>query len=294
MKIYTKHDIEGALNLSELIEELTAGFVLSSLGKLINAPVSFLHFPHGDVHIKSGALVEGEMFVVKIATGFSCSNGAMLLFSQKTGELIALLHDEGRLTDIRTGLAGAIAAKYLAPPITRIGIIGTGIQAREQLFHLRHACNNILVWGRDPLKAKKFASEHNITAASSIEEITESCNLIVTTTSSTKPLLFGHQIRPGTHITAVGADDAGKQELDASVFEKANLIVTDSLEQAQKFGDLAHAKNIDLSSVIELGSWISAGKSRDPEWITVADLTGIAALDLQIAKSVYFNCLNVR
>lgn len=287
MKIFTKNEIEEALDWPRLIDALEAGLI----GQFINAPVSFLHFPSGEVHIKSSADQKGEMYVVKVASN---SNGAMLLFSQQTGELLALLHDEGRLTNIRTGLAGAIAAKYLAPPIKRIGIIGTGTQAREQLRHLHH--KDVIVWGRDPAKTQKFAAEMNVQAAKSIEEITETCNLIVTTTSSTKPLLFGHQIRPGTHITAIGADDAGKQELDATVFEKADLIVTDSLEQAKKFGDLAHAKNVDLSTVVELGNWISGKNHRDPNWITVADLTGIAALDLQIAKAVYqrLNCLNVR
>lgn len=185
------------------------------------------------------------MYVVKIASGFyenpalglASSNGAMLLFSQKTGELIAILLDEGRLTDLRTGLAGAIAAKYLAPSsITKIGIIGTGTQAKEQLFHLQYvtSCRDVLIWGRDPIKAKIFASDPNLknfstSIARNIEELTQNCNLIVTTTPSSNPLIFAHQLQPGTHITALGADDVGKQELDASVFARADLIVVDSL-----------------------------------------------------------------
>ena len=295
MKIYTKNEILQVLDWPYLMNEIELGFVLR---QFINGPVSFLNFPKGDVHIKSGAILDDELYVVKIASGFyvqtPTTNGAMLLFSQKTGELICILHDEGCLTNIRTGLAGAIVAKYLAPTNPQVGIIGTGTQAKEQLRHLPQ--KDALVWGRDPEKTEKFASEMNVKAASSIDEITETCNLIVTTTPSTKPLLFGHQIRPGTHITAIGADNPGKQELDASLFEKADLIVTDNLEQARTLGDLSHAKNLDLSKVVELGNWISAKRCRDPSWITVADLTGIAALDLQIAKAVYqrLNCLNAR
>jgi ornithine cyclodeaminase len=305
MKIYTKNEIEQALDIPFLIQEIEDGLRLASEGKAINAPVSFLHFesPKGDVHIKSGAFLGGEMYVVKIASGFydnpvlglPSSNGAMLLFSQKTGELMTILLDEGRLTDLRTGLAGAIAAKYLAPsPINRIGIIGTGTQAKEQLFHLQHItpCRDVLVWGRDHLKAKKFSLDpylkpFNIVVSQNLEEITQNCNLIITTTPSSKPLLLGHQLRPGTHITAVGADDVDKQELDETVFDCADIIVVDSLAQCSSYGDLSHAKNIDLSTVIELGKWLQEPQERQSHWITVADLTGLAIEDLQVAKAVY-------
>jgi ornithine cyclodeaminase len=299
MKIYTKNDIEKAINIPRLIHELEQGFLLASYGKALVIPkASSMQFPNAEVHIKSGALADGDFYVVKIASGFydnpklglPSSNGAMLLFSQKTGELVALLHDEGFLTNIRTALTGAIAAKYLAPAITKIGIIGTGTQAKEQLMHLQQvtSCREVLVWGRDFAKAEKLnVNPFNICAVKTIEEITDNCNLIITTTPSTTPLLFGHQIRPGTHITAVGADDLGKQELDSSVFDVADLIVVDSLSQCSQFGDLAHAKNIELNSVIELGNWIESPRQREPQWITVADLTGTAIADLQVAKSIF-------
>ncbi|MBA3815645.1 MAG: deaminase [Parachlamydiaceae bacterium] len=305
MKIYSKTEIERAIDIPSLMQEMENGLRWASHGKAINAPVSFMHFesPKGDVHIKSGAFLDGEMYVVKIASGFyenpllglSSSNGAMILFSQKTGELIAILLDEGRLTDIRTALAGAIAAKYLAPPnISKIGIIGTGTQAKEQLVHLQHvtSCRNVLIWGRDQTKAKFFASDprlkdYYIVIAQNIEKLTQDCNLIVTATSSSSPLIFGHQLQPGTHITAVGADDVGKQELDASVFDCADLIVVDGLVPCSCYGDLAHAKNINLNSVIELGRFIEEPQKRKSEWITIADLTGLGIEDLQIAKAIY-------
>jgi ornithine cyclodeaminase len=172
MQIYTKEQIEKAIDIPYLIAEIEKGLILYSKEKAIIAPSSFLHFktPPGDVHIKSGAIIDEDLYVVKIASGFydnpkfalSSSNGLMLLFSQKTGELKAILLDEGRLTDLRTGLAGAIAAKHLANhPIIKIGIIGTGIQAREQLFNLQFAtdCREVLVWGRNPAKAMDFAQD---------------------------------------------------------------------------------------------------------------------------------------
>lgn len=304
MKVYTRNEIERVIDLPYLIAEIEKGLIQHARGKVLTAPVSFMHFdnPKGDVHIKSGAILDDELYVVKIASGFyenpklglSSSNGVMLLFAQKTGELRAILLDEGRLTDLRTGLAGAIAAKCAAPnPVTTIGIIGTGTQAREQLYHLQSvsSCRDVIVWGRDITKTKAFAKDpylkaFKIALATSIEEVAKNSNLIVTATSSSTPLLFGDQLQPGTHITAVGADDVGKQELDASVFDRADLILVDSLSQCSRHGDLSHAKNVDLDSVIELGTFLEKPLKRQENWITVADLTGIAVEDLQIAKAI--------
>jgi len=305
MKVYTKQEIERVIDLPHSIAEIEKGLIHSFRGEVLTAPVSFMHFemPQGDVHIKSAAVRGDEYYVVKIASGFyenpkqglSSSNGVMLLFSQKTGALKAVLFDEGLLTDLRTGLAGAITVKHLAQhPITKIGIIGTGTQAREQLFHLQSvtSCRDVLVWGRNTAKAKAFSLDPYLKAFSikpvqKIEEITRHCNVIMTATSSTKPLLFGHQLLPGAHITAVGTDDAGKQELDASVFERADLIVVDSLTQCLNYGDLSYAKSIDIHTVAELGHFLAEPQKRQKNWITVADLTGVAIEDLQVAKAIY-------
>ena len=156
MKVYTKTEIEQVLDIPYLMAEIEKGLISDSDKRVLHAPLSLMHFenPKGDVHIKSGAILGDSLYVVKVASSFyenpklglSSSNGVMLLFAQKTGELKAILLDEGCLTDLRTGLSGAIAAKYLAPhSVTKIGIIGTGTQAREQLFHLsirysHHCC----------------------------------------------------------------------------------------------------------------------------------------------------------
>lgn len=305
MHIYTKEQIEQAIDIPFLMAEIEKGLILFSKGRALTANSSFLHFtqPPGDVHIKSCALSDEEFYVIKIASGFyensklgfSSSNGLMLLFSQKSGKLEAIFLDEGRCTDLRTALAGAIVAKQLANhSVTKIGIIGTGTQAREQLFHLQFVtkCRDVLVWGRNPEKLKEFTKDprlsvFKIARAKKIEEIPESCDLIVTTTASTFPLLFGDQLRPGTHVTAIGADQKGKQELDSTVFDKADIIVVDSLIQCQQYGDLVHGKSNSKNKIIELGSLLEKPKERHSHAITVADLTGLAVEDLQVAKAVY-------
>jgi ornithine cyclodeaminase len=294
------------LDLIQIIED---GFISYSKGDVVVPPVGHLPFidPPGDLHIKYGFIKNDDYYVVKLASGFynnpqlglSSSNGLMLVFSQKTGELLSILLDEGHLTDIRTALAGAVVAKHLAPSsVKTIGIVGTGIQARLQLRFLKSVidCRDVLVWGRSEEKLSEYKrdlmlSDFNINTTQNISELANQCNYIVTTTPSKHPLLLTKDIQPGTHITAVGADTPGKQELEASLFGMASLVIADSKSQCIDHGDIFHPVHqgiIKEDQIIELGTFISIGQKRKNESnISIADLTGVAIQDIQIAKFVY-------
>ncbi len=294
---------------SDLIQIMEDGFVSYSKGNVVVPPVGHLPFtdPPGDLHIKYGYIKNNDFYVVKLASGFyenpklglSSSFGLMLVFSQKTGELLSILLDEGHLTDIRTGLAGAVVAKHLAPKkVNAIGVVGTGIQARLQLKFLQSVidCQEVFVWGRSVEKLNAYKedpslSHFKINIADNLSELAKQSNYIVTTTSAKAPLILTKDIQPGTHITAVGADTPGKQELEASLFAKASIIVADSKSQCIDHGEVCNAVKgqvINDKKIIELGTLISAAqrRSNDSE-ITIADLTGVAIQDIQIAKYVY-------
>ncbi len=308
-------EIKRLVDIPQVIREIETGFVLYSEGQVEVPPVGFLHFeePPGDVHIKYGFVSGDEYYVLKMASGFynnadlglPISDGLLLVFSQKTGELKLILLDKCWLTDVRTAAAGAVAAKHLAPKdIHRIGIVGTGVQARMQLEMLRDVvdCTSCLVWGRDSTKVQRMiadlrASESvqawglEIEAAPALDVLVLQCNLIVTTTSARSPLIRAHQVQQGTHITAMGSDDHGKQELEAEVLAKADLVVADSVSQCVDHGECFGAVqggHIAAKSILELGHVIKdRGKGRTNEdQITVADLTGVAIQDIQIAKMV--------
>ncbi len=295
---------------TNLIHSIEEGFVMYSQKKVIVPPVGYLGFKHpsGDVHIKYGYIEGDDFYVIKIASGFyqnpakglPTSNGMMLLFSQKTGETLSILLDEGYLTDIRTAAAGAVAAKYLAPSrISCIGIVGTGVQARLQLTYLKSItnCRSVIVWGRSEDKLAAFKSDPELTdfainTTSDINYLTSRCNIIVTTTPARKAILMAAHILPGTHITAMGADADGKQELDPMIFDKADIIVADSKDQCIDHGDIGYAVRdgiIDPKKIVELGNVIHDKKLRrsSDQQITIADLTGVAIQDIQITKYVY-------
>ena len=244
---------------------------------------------------------DDDFWVIKIAGGphTQPSNGMMIVISTKTGEPVVLLQDNGYLTQLRTAVAGLISAKFLAPKtVSAIGIIGTGEQARIQLELLKNwtSCRDVYVWGRSPKKTAQYKQDmlktgFRVQVAPDIVDITNKCNLIITTTCTPTPVVSALDIRPGTHITAIGADAPGKHELDPALFKKADIVVVDSKSQCIDHGDTHQAYSQGLiveKDLIELGKIIanpSLGRAHQDQ-ITITDLTGIAVQDIQIAKAV--------
>jgi ornithine cyclodeaminase len=308
MRIVALNEILEALSQVDLIPSIEAGFVAYSNGQAIVPPVGELLLDHGDVHIKYGCLKGDEYYVIKIASGFydnpqlglPSGNGLMLLFSQRTGELVSLLLDEGHLTDVRTGVAGSIAAKHLAPKVVeRIGIVGAGIQGRQQLRYLEAVttCRDILVWAKLESELPSYKTDmellgFRVEGTLDTALIPRSCNLIVTCTPSVEPLIHDSEIQAGTHITAVGSDTADKQELESAILGRADLVVADSIEQCLMRGEIFQAirsGQISETQLVELGNLIS-GKAQgriSEDQITVADLTGVAVQDIKIATAVF-------
>lgn len=308
MKLITLDEIKAVLPELDLLTAIEAGFVAYSEGQCIVPPVGELIMHKGEVHIKYGCIRSDPFYVIKIASGFydnpklglPSSNGLMLLFSQETGELVCILLDEGHLTDVRTAVAGAISAKYLAPrPVRRIGIMGTGTQARLQLRHLTTVvdCRDVLVWGRGVEQLKRFRRElegcgFTIETTLDSTEIAATCNLIVTTTAATEPILRKDNIQSGTHITAIGSDTPHKQELDVGILAVADRVVADSIAQCRLRGEIFKALEAGVITedvVVELGHLIGgAAQGRTTaSQVTVFDSTGVAVQDIKIANAVY-------
>lgn len=301
--VYTRRQLESVLRPTEVIRVVEEGFAAFSRGEVIVPPVGELLFenPPGDCHIKYGYRTGDSTFTIKIGTGFPentgkglpSSSGVILVFSSQTGHLRAILQDEGFLTEIRTAAAGAVAAKLLAPSkVERIGIIGAGTQGKLQLEYLKEVVSTrkAVVWSRSRERARAYRVEgFEVQVADSVRELAGACRLIVTTTCSPQWLLGAADVHFGTHITAVGADSATKQELEPELFARAEVRAVDSRKQCAQFGDAAHAVRSGLiqpDDLVELGELIDGkkvGRQNDSQ-VTIADLTGVAIQDIQIAK----------
>jgi len=309
-KIFNRTQIEDALRQVDVTTAIEDGFVAYSQGNTVVPPVGELVFedPPGSVHIKYGYIKKDDYFVIKIASGFHGNidfglppyDGLMLVFNQKTAQLECILHDECYLTNVRTAVAGAVVAKYLAPSaVERIGVFGAGVQGKMQVEALLPIvdCRDLIVWGtgEEELEAYRAAmSGHGLSIETTLtsDEIAATCNLIITSTPSDKPLLRAEQIRKGTHITAMGSDTLEKIELEPAILGKADLVVADSIEQCRLRGEICHALKAGIlkdGDAVELGNVIAdpALRRTDDSQITIADLTGVAVQDIQISKAVY-------
>ena len=271
-------------------------------------PVINLEIPaqHGEFHVKTAYIEDVPYIAVKIASGFyenaACGlpsgSGLMAVFHTTTGLPAAVLLDNGFLTDIRTGAAGAVAADVLAPShIGIVGVIGSGVQARHQVRCLRivREFNRVIAWSPNAHRLRAYCEEmgaegYDARTAASGEHVCAAADVLITATPSRLPLIRAEWLRPGMHVTAVGSDSPGKQELDATCLRRADLVVVDRLAQCAGFGELSHALAagiIGRSHVVELGMIVAgraAGRASDAQ-ITIADLTGVGFQDTAIAAA---------
>jgi ornithine cyclodeaminase len=293
VRILNLEEIRGALDDTKAIDYMRAALIAHARGECDTPMPMHLEIGGGEVHMKSASRRGGKYFVLKMATTFQGrGNGMMLLASAETGEPVAYLNDAGHLTDVRTAAVAAMVARELGRADQTIGILGSGIQARlTARFHARVLpLRRIYLWGRSPDRVESCAQElrrfvPDVVIASSPSVVAAATRLIVTCTSARQPLLAESDIEPGTHITAIGADSPGKQELDPAILRAAPLLLVDSRAQCERLGELQHAA--DLSGrAVEIGAFC---QSPHPAESSFADLTGLGAEDLFIAESVLEN-----
>ena len=304
-----KTEIMELFSFEKAVSLIQNAYIASSNGNVQTAEVVHLGFPksNGDCHIKSGHIADTASYVIKIASGFydnpskglASSNGMMLAFSATTGETVAILRDEGWLTDMRTAIGGALATRALAcTSASKVLLIGTGIQAKMQAKCLVKLMPErgitFRVWGRNSTAARNTAAELSkqgleIKIVSTLQKEVSTADIIITTTPSTTPLFANDLVRRGTHVTAIGADSPGKQELPTGLVTSASLRVCDIARQSLEHGEFQTAGKLEPSlDVTELGHILSgahSGRYSDNE-ITVADLTGIAAQDIAITQAI--------
>lgn len=306
----TLERIRALISMPDAIDAVEAAFVALDAGRAVLPGVINLDIPqyHGEVHVKGAYLAGTDYFTIKVASGFydnaaqglPVGNGMMLVFDAHTGRLAVQLLDEGWLTELRTGAAGAVCARHLAPrgPL-RLGMIGAGVQARFQLEAIRHvrSISAVTAWSRDHNRARAYAEEIHarfevpVTVAENVETAVRSSDVIVTVTPSRAPLVRAAWLRAGQTIIAVGSDGPDKQELEAAVLARADRVVADVLAQCARLGEVHHALDAGILSserVTELGAVVSGrapGRASDSELI-VCDLTGVGVQDAAVAALV--------
>jgi len=230
------------------------------------------------------------------------------LFNAISGELLALIEAD-YLGQMRTGAASGIATRLMArEDATKVGLIGTGLQARTQLLAIAQVRNieRVRVFGRDPARRANFSAgmaeqlKIPVDSVETAEAAVRETDIIVTSTTASQPVLRGQWLRPGVHINAIGANFPQKRELDGSAVLRADIIAVDSREQAKiEAGDLIQAFESNTSrwdNVRELAE-IAAGRTpgrAHPNDITLFKSNGIAIEDVVTASRVYEKAIEMK
>jgi len=308
-----RKDMDGLIDIHNVLPVVENAFREHGLDRVQMPPKVYLDFKahNGDLRTMPRYLEDMDIAGVKLVNvhpdnpkiGLPTVMALMVLNSTKTGAPLAVM-DGTTLTDLRTGAAGGVAAKYLSREDSRVvGLIGLGRQARTQL--------RAIMAVRDIRKVKIFDRSKESTVAFKVEMEKEmgveiesepdahevcDCDILVTTTPVKSPVVKAEWIREGTHINAIGADAAGKEELDPMILKNAKVIV-DAIQQASHSGEV----NVPISTGIfsvneiyaELGqivSGIKQGRENDCD-ITVFDSTGLAIQDVVTADLAYQKAL---
>ncbi|MFL6617877.1 MAG: ornithine cyclodeaminase family protein [Povalibacter sp.] len=304
------------LNQSEVIAALDMRGALSAVDEVFRLhgrrqvqmpPKVYLDLPGGDVRAMPAYAAPLGFAAVKNINmhpgnrGIPSIIGTLTLFEPQTGFPLAIM-DATAITRMRTGAASGVATRLLArADASVLSVIGAGNQAYTQveaILLVRPRIEHVLVHDVDTERANAFARAATdrfgvvVRIAATAEEAVRAADILTTITPARVPIVQRDWVKPGTHINAIGADAAGKQEL-ASALTSAARVVVDDLEQATHSGEI----NVPLTQRLfsesdiyaELGHVVAGAKPgrQNSTDITIFDSTGLALQDLGCAAHVY-------
>ena len=314
--VLNEQEVRGLIGVPEALAAVRDAFARMGRGETSVPPAMILWVPEsrGEVHVKAAHIHYAAYYAVKFASifegnaarGLPLVSGQVYVYEAATGFLSGMLLDNGFLTDLRTGAAGALAADLLAKKdVDQVAIIGAGIQGRYQLEALLGVRSPTGVWicDLDRAAADAYAREMSertglpVTVAGSVREAVDGADVVVTTTPAQSPHLLARFVAPGTHITAMGSDNPLKNEIDPALLARADKVVVDSREMCAVNGELHHALEAGLLAVDdvyaelgEIAAGLKPGRTSEEE-VTVADLTGLGIQDTAVAALVMSRAL---
>ncbi len=292
------------VSVEDAIEAVAAAFASMHRGTARNYPVVREVVGHADAvyGVKAGGDVAAPFLGLKAggywphntARGLTNHQSSTVLFDPDTGRASALV-SANYLTGVRTGAASALATRSLSrEDASVLGIIGTGAQSMHQLRATASVrkLTRVHAWDVAPASTERFAEAVRALgieciAETSPEAVARIADIIVTVTPSLKPIIMREWVRPGTHVSAMGADTRGKQELDPALVAAARVFV-DEAAQSISIGECQHAyaqgliREGDLTPLGAVLTGAAAGR-RDASEITIFDGTGVALQDLVVA-----------
>jgi alanine dehydrogenase len=291
--VFTRRHVEAAVDPAHAVDVVRDAFVAHARGEWTMPPKVYVtNYPAGD--FRAMPALGGGHALLKWVTSFPGNpsrglptvTGVVLLSDAETGELEAVL-DAGSVTALRTGAAAVLAAETLGRAEARTAaVIGAGVNGAAAAATFAARGRDVAVWDVDAERAAKVAETPGVTVARSLEEAL-AADLLVTVTPGHELVLTEGSLRPGQHVSLMGADGPGKAEIAVSELTRTRMFC-DDWEQASHGGELAAAVQagiVDRAEVTQLGDVLAgtaAGRVSDSE-VTAFDSTGLAIQDLAIA-----------
>jgi len=294
-------EIEKLATMKMALDAVEQAFRLQGEAKTDNAPRRRCRFEKGFLHVMSASLPTLGLSGLKTYTSVGGKIRFHVLLYGNDGQLLAMMEAE-HLGQMRTGAASAVATKFMArEDATRLGIIGTGQQARTQVEAICQVrpIANVAAFSPNQANLAKFCEEMTallgieVRPAGSPEEAVKEMDIVVTATSAKEPVLKGEWLSKGTHLNVMGASFLVKQEIDVEAVRRCACVVLDCAEQAKiEAGDLARAAEEEAfywEDARELGLVVTGefpGREDDTE-ITLFRSLGIALEDVAMAGKIY-------
>jgi alanine dehydrogenase len=304
--LLTEADTRECLDVSEAIDAIEQAYGERARGRVVEGRAD-LALSNGWLRMlpcvleESGVLGFKEIHLIR-QPGEGSQRAAVRysinLFDGETGSLLAIL-DGSYLTGIRTAATAALAARYLAPQgASRVGVIGSGFEARTQLAAVAHVLplRSGFVYSRDPERRTEFAREMGETLgievqpAETPQAAVEPAQILIvaTNTAGRGAALLGEWLHTGLHVSSIGSTTPTQREVDPEVWRRADHIVIDSSAVLENSGDAIVAGEegaIDTRKVVVLDDLVSgarAGRERDED-LTLYKSTGTSLQDIAVA-----------
>jgi ornithine cyclodeaminase/alanine dehydrogenase-like protein (mu-crystallin family) len=290
MLYITEEEVRRLLPMPEAVRLMRETFEALAAGKAMNQPRRRLILPTGSVlHQMAGATA--RYFGTKYYAA-NLKHGVYFffhLFDSETAKPLALMEADF-LGQIRTGAASGYATDLLArPDASVLAVIGSGFQAKSQIDAIRcvRHIREIRVWSRNAANREAFAAETGAVNCASAEEAVRGCDILVTATFSKDPVVQSEWVSEGTHINAMGSNQAQRREIPADLLARASVVAVDSIEQARiEAGDLLLAWNEQDWQSPRLVELPHAART-SPDQITLFKSIGLGVEDVAVGGYVY-------
>jgi ornithine cyclodeaminase/alanine dehydrogenase-like protein (mu-crystallin family) len=291
--VFSARQVLAAVSPGRAVEAVRDAFVAYARGDWTMPPKVYVHaYPAGDFRAMP-ALGGGHALLKWVtsfpgnpARGLPTVTGLVLVSDAGDGSLVAVL-DAGAVTALRTGAAAVLAAETLGrADAASAAVVGAGVNGRAVAGTFAALGREPLIWDVDPAHAEATAAEAGGRVAATREEAL-AADLLVTVTPGHELVLGAGTLRPGQHVSLMGADGPGKAEIAVDELARTRVFC-DDWEQASHSGELVHALEagaIAREDVSELGAVLAGhapGRTSDDQ-ITAFDSTGLAIQDLAIA-----------